>query len=327
MPDLAAEVAEAIRAARTVLVTCHRNPDGDAVGSMLAVGIALERLGKTVSLYSPDPLSYAFQFLPRSRQVVVSLDRRTRYDLTIALDVGDEQQLGDEMPPPERRGTLAVIDHHASGRPFGEIRWHEPDAAATGVLVAELLDRLEVDLDVELAEPLWCALYTDTGGFRYSSTDAAVLRLAARLVETGLSPWEVTVKLYENNPLARIRLLPLALSTLMLSDSGQVASLALTEAMLAEAGADPSMIDGLINYARSIAGVEVAVQVLQMGDACRISLRSKGRVNVGRIAQHLGGGGHSNAGGCVLRGEPTEVRDRVVALLQAELDEPPAEAE
>lgn len=327
MPDPAAAVVAAIGAAQRVLVTCHRNPDGDAVGSMLAVGIALERLGKERTLYSPDPLSYAFQSLPRSGEVVVSVDPLARYDLTIALDVGDELQLGEQMPPAERRGTLAVIDHHASGRPFGRIRWHEPDAAATGVLVAELVDRLGVVLDAELAEPLWCALYTDTGGFRYSSTDAAVLRLAARLVETGLSPWEVTVKVYENNPPARMRLLALALATLMLSDSGQVASLVLTETMLREAGADATMMDGLINYARSIAGVEVAVQVLQVGDACRISLRSKGRVNVGRLAQHLGGGGHPNAGGCVLQGTPVEVRDRVVTLLQAELDGLPGGSE
>lgn len=320
MADPAAAVVEAIYAARTVLVTCHRNPDGDAVGSLLAVGIALERLGKAVTLYSPDPLAYPFRDLPRAADVVTDLDPLTRYDLTIALDTGDVRQLGDHVPEPPRRGVLAVLDHHASGRPFGDVRWHEPGAAATGVLVAELLERLGVPLDQELAEPLWCALYTDTGGFRYSSTDAAVLRLAARLVETGLSPWEMTVKLYENNPLARMRLLALALGTLVVSDSGQVASLAITEAMLQEAQADATMLDGLINYARGIAGVEVAVQVLQAGEACRISLRSKGRVDVGRLAAHLGGRGHHNAGGCVLQGAPAEVRRRVQGLLQAELD-------
>jgi len=175
---------------------------------------------------------------------------------------------------------------------------------------------MDVRLNRDLSELLWCALYTDTGGFRYSSTDARVLRLAAKLVEAGISPWDVTVKLYENNPVERMRLLGRVLCTLELSASGQIASLAITQQMVDESGADNSMMDGFINYARSIEGVEVAVQVLQQGEVCRISLRSKGRIDVGSLAQRLGGGGHHNAAGCTVEGPPGQVQQRILGLLE-----------
>ena len=312
-------VAQAIRESRTVLVTGHRSPDGDSLGSLLALGLILRHLGKDYTLYGPDPVPYPFHGLPGWEQVRDHLPDTARYDLVIAVDTGDESLLGPSVPSAARRGRLAVNDHHASARHFGDLRWSEPDAAATGVLVAGLADVLVVPLDAELAAPLWCALHTDTGGFRYSSTDAKVLHLAARLVETGLSPWDLSVQIYEQNPLARVRLMGLALSSLSLAADGQVACLTITQDMLWVTGADHTMLDGLINYARGIAGVEVAVQLLQRGDDCRVALRSKGRVDVGRLAMRLGGGGHPNAAGCVLHGTPEEVQAQVLAVLEEAL--------
>ncbi len=313
-------IAAAIREANHILVTGHRNPDGDSMGSVMAMGLILRTLGKRYTLYGPDEVPYQFAALPLAGEVVSHLDPEARFDLSLALDTGDEKQLGPDFPDEPRRGRLAVLDHHASGRPFGDLRWWEPGASATGVLVAQLAGMLEVPLTAELAEPLWCALYSDTGGFRYASTDAAVLRLAASLVEAGLSPWDTSVKLYEQNPIERVQLLAQALNSLAVSPSGQIACLAITEAMLAASGADHTMLDGIINYARGIAGVEVAVQVLQQGESCRISMRSKGRVDVGQLAKRLGGGGHHNAGMCVLEGAPAEVQRLVLTLLQKELD-------
>jgi phosphoesterase RecJ-like protein len=313
-------IAAAIRDADAVLVTGHRNPDGDSIGSLIAMGLVMRALGKRYTLYGPDPVPYRFAQLPLAGEVVSRLDPEACFALSLVLDTGDEQQLGPDFPDEARRGRLAVLDHHSSARPFGELRWWDPAAAATGVLVAKLAETLGVPITAELAEPLWCALYTDTGGFRYASTDAAVLRLAASLVETGLSPWEISVKLYEQNPIERVQLLAQALNSLAVSSSGQIACLAITEAMLSVTGADHTMLDGIINYARGIAGVEVAVQVLQYGTNCRISMRSKGRVDVGQLAKRLGGGGHHNAGGCVLEGPPSEVQRLVLTLLQEELD-------
>jgi phosphoesterase RecJ-like protein len=309
------QIARALREAQAVLVTCHRKPDGDAVGSALGVGLILRRLGKRYTLYCPDAVPGQFAALALADEVVDHLPPDARFDVTVAVDTGDRALLGDAVPTDDRGGTLIVLDHHSSSTPFGDLRWHDATAAATGVLVAELAQALGVPLQV-LAEPLWCALYTDTGGFRYSGTDARVLRLAARLVDAGIAPWDVTVKLYENNPVERVRLLGQVLATLELSTSGQIASLSITRQMIAASGADDSMLDGFINYARSIAGVEVAVQVLQQGDVCRVSLRSKGRVNVGELAQRLGGGGHHNAAGCTMDGSPAEVQQRLLRLLE-----------
>jgi len=316
------QIVRALREADEILVTCHRSPDGDAMGSLLAMGLILRELGKRTTLYSPNSVPQQFAFLPLTDEVVTRVPAETRFDVSLALDTGDEGLLGDQFPDADHRGTVIVLDHHASATPFGDLRWHEPTSAATGVLVGRLAHALEVELTRELAEPLWCAIYTDTGGFRYSGTNAEVLRLSAELVATGIRPWDVSVQLYENNPVERIQLLGRVLQTLALSASGQIASLAITEPMVREANADDSMLDGFINYARSIAGVEVAVQVLQQGDRCRISMRSKGRINVGELAQRLGGGGHHNAAGCVLDGTPEAVQKRVLSLLEGELKQP-----
>ncbi|MDY0003207.1 MAG: DHH family phosphoesterase [Polyangia bacterium] len=315
-------IARAVLDARDVLVTGHRNPDGDSMGSILALGLILGHLGKSYTLYGPDPVAFQFRGLPLWEKVQDRILETASFDLVIAVDTGDESLLGPLVPPRSRRGALAVIDHHASSRRFGDLCWRDPSAAAAGVLVAGLAETLQVPMTAELAAPLWCALYTDTGGFRYSSTDAQVLRLAARLVESGLSPWDVSVGLYEQSPLERIRLMGLALSSLSLSASGQIACLLITEEMLWVTGADHTMLDGIINYARGIAGVEVAVQILQQGDKCRVGLRSKGRVDVGLLALGLGGGGHSNAAGCVLPGTPAEVEAEVMSVLEAALAPP-----
>jgi bifunctional oligoribonuclease and PAP phosphatase NrnA len=310
------QIAQTLTVAQTVLVTCHRKPDGDAMGSMLGVGVILRHLGKDYTLYSQDGVPKQFADLVLADEVVDHLSEDVRFDATVAVDTGDRGLLGDDVPSNHRSGTMIVLDHHSSSTPFGDLRWHDATAAATGVLVAELAQHMEVQLDRDLSELLWCALYTDTGGFRYSSTDARVLRLAARLVEAGISPWDVTVKLYENNPVERMRLLGQVLATLELSASGQIASLAITERMVDETGADVSMMDGFINYARSIEGVEVAVQVLQQGQVCRISMRSKGRIDVGSLAHNLGGGGHHNAAGCTVTGPPAQVQQRILGLLE-----------
>lgn len=315
-PSVQQQIVQTLTDADRVLVTSHRKPDGDAMGCLLAMGLILRRMGKSVSLYSQDGVPKQFVTLSGADTVVDQLAADARFDATVAVDTGDRSLLGNGLPPADHQGTVIVLDHHSSSTPFGDLRWHDPTAAATGVLVAELARLLKADLDKPLAEHLWCALYTDTGGFRYSSTDARTLHLAAELVEAGIQPWDVTVKLYENNPVQRVRLLGRVLSTLELSASGKIASLAVTQSMVDECGADDSMLDGFINYGRSIAGVEVAVQVLQQGPACRISLRSKGRVDVGALAQRLGGGGHHNAAGCTVEGSPAEVQQRILGLLE-----------
>ncbi len=222
------QIVGALTDAQSVLVTCHRKPDGDALGSMLGVGLILRHLGKRYCLYSQDGVPKQFADLALAGEVVDRVPDQARFDATVAVDTGDRGLLGDGVPPADRCGTMIVLDHHSSSTPFGELRWHDATAAATGVLVAELAQHLDVELDRELAELIWCALYTDTGGFRYSSTDPRVLHLAARLVEAGAKPWDVTVKLYENNPVERVTLLARVLSTLELSASGQIASLSIT---------------------------------------------------------------------------------------------------
>jgi len=309
----------AVRSAQHLLVTGHRSPDGDSIGSLLAVGLLLADLGKTAVLYGPEPVPSTLRFLPLAEAVTASVDLDARFDATIVVDAGDAALLGPDFPPRERSGPVIVLDHHAVNRPFGDLVWRRPEAAATGEIVANLVRALGLPLHRRLAEALWVALYTDTGGFRYAGTSAAVLRLGAELIEAGVEPWDMARRLYEENPPERLALLGTVLRSLTRSPSGRLACLIVSAEDLQQAGGDPALLDGFVNLARGISGVEVAAQIVERGDECRISLRSKGRVDVGRLAELLGGGGHRNAAGCRLPGAPEAVRTRLLAILESAL--------
>lgn len=312
-------IVRALRAADRVLVTGHRSPDGDSVGSVVAVGLVLGHLGKSAVLYGPDPVPATLRFLPLADAVTDTVAPDERFDASVVVDAGDAALLGPEFPPRERSGPVIVLDHHAESRPFGDLVLRRPAAAATGEIVADLARALGVPLDRRLAEALWVSLYTDTGGFRYEGTSAAVLRLGAELIEAGVAPWDMARRLYEEHPPERVTLLGRALRTLTRSPSGRLACLIVTAADLRSAGGDEALIDGFVNVARGIAGVEVAAQIVEHGGVCRVSLRSKGRVDVGRLAALLGGGGHRNAAGCRLPGTPEAIRDQLLAILEPAL--------
>jgi phosphoesterase RecJ-like protein len=189
----------------------------------------------------------------------------------------------------------------------------DPSAAAVGVLVARLLGALGVALDVPIAEALWCSLASDTGWFRYASTDVETLEVARDCVAAGCRPWQFAERAEESWPPARLRLLSRVLDTLEIH--GDVALLALNEDMLGQAGAAPELAESFVNYARALEGVEVGVLLTEMRRGVRVSLRSKGRVDVGQVAAALGGGGHRAAAGCTLEGRLAEARRVLLAAL------------
>jgi phosphoesterase RecJ-like protein len=210
-------------------------------------------------------------------------------------------------------GPLVVLDHHASVRDFGDVVLRDPAAAAVGVIVARLLAELGVALTPAIAQCLWCSLVSDTGWFRYSSTDVETMRLATACVEAGASPWQFARASEEESPRARLELLRLVLATLEVK--GRVALLILTHAMLSEAHATPALADGFVNYARGLAGIEVGALVSEVSGGVRVSLRSKGGVDVGAVAATFGGGGHRAAAGCFIPGALDEARARLWAAL------------
>lgn len=314
------EVADRLRAATRVLVTCHLGPDGDAAGSMCALAALLESQGRGATLYNPDRLPRTLRFLPRAAAWVRQLPADARFDLTVVVDCGDRRLLGDHFPPPEVTGPLLVLDHHSSSRPFGDVYVCDPSAASVGVLVARLADVLGWPIPSDAAVAIYTSIVSDTGSFRYANTNAEALALAARLVDRhGVSPWAVAEELGERHSLSRYRLLSAALSSLTLELSGRVAVMVVTEEMLRATGATWEETEGLVSYARALDGVECGVLLSPAREGgVRVSLRSKGhRIDAGAVLKPLGGGGHVGAAGCRMDGTIEMARVRVLEALAA----------
>ncbi|MGZ6141948.1 MAG: DHH family phosphoesterase [Myxococcales bacterium] len=311
---------EALRAARSVLCTMHRGPDGDALGSALALACALREGGRKVVVYNPDELPSNFRFLPGAAEVARTLEAGAAFDVTIATDAGSFDRLGPEVPEKPRRGILLNLDHHITTEPFGDVNYVDPHAASVGILAYKIIRGLGMPLSRDAAECIYASILADTGSFRYSSTDPECFRIAAELLEAGVDPWEMTVRVYEQQPLARMRLLAEVLGTLEVH--GKLATITITNEMMARAASPIDLTDGFINYARSVDGVEVAASFREPtnGGPWRVSFRSRGRVNVAAIAQKFGGGGHHNAAGCNIEGDEAAVRARIAQEIESALN-------
>ncbi|HUJ28942.1 MAG TPA: bifunctional oligoribonuclease/PAP phosphatase NrnA [Myxococcales bacterium] len=311
---------EALRGARRVLLTMHRGPDGDALGSALALACALKEMGRDVAVYNPDDLPYNFRFLPGAANVVRDLPADAAFDVTVVTDAGAWNRLGPGVPPKEQRGVVLNLDHHITTEPFGDVNYVDPHAASVGVLAYKIIQGLGHRVSRDAAECIYASILADTGSFRYSSTDPECFRIAAELLEAGVDPWEMTVRVYEQQPLARMRLLAEVLSTLEVH--GKLATITITHAMVKKAG-PTDLTDGFINYARSVDGVEVAASFREpddKGGPWRVSFRSRGRVNVAAIASIFGGGGHHNAAGCSIEGDERSVRARIADEIEKALN-------
>jgi phosphoesterase RecJ-like protein len=316
--------ANTLASARRVLLTCHLGPDGDALGSMVALAALLRDQGREVTLYNPDPPPRFLRWLPLVERLVHKLPNGTPYDLTVVVDCGDRKLLGPSFPPPEVTGPLLVLDHHASSRPFGEVYLNDPGAASIGVLVARLARQLGWPLPPEGAVGVYVSMVSDTGSFRYSNTNGEAFHLAAELVSGGaVDPWRVAQSLGEEVPLGRYRLLSRALATISLEHGGRIATMVINDDMVREAGARWEHSEGMVNYARALEGVEVGVLFTPAREApdrlVRVSMRSKGRVDAGAVCAPFGGGGHRGAAGCTVEGTLEEGRQKVLAALGAAL--------
>lgn len=320
-----AECAQALAAARRLLVTSHLAPDGDATGSMCALGLLAQAAGQKVTVYNPDPVPRPLRGIPGADRIAHRLEPSHRFDLTVVVDCGDVKLLGERFPAPEQTGPLLVIDHHGAGRPFGDLYWCDPAAPSVGVMIARLARELGWPLSADAAVGIYTSLAADTGWFRYANTTAEAFRLAAELVELhGVDPWQVAERVGEDVPIQRYRLLAQALGTIELEHGGRVALIVISDEMVRAAGASYRDSEGLVNYARAIAGVECGVLLSPLGDGqVRVSLRSRGRLDAGAVALALGGGGHRGAAGCRLGGSLAEVRAVIVAALGAALGQAP----
>ncbi|NMC70900.1 MAG: bifunctional oligoribonuclease/PAP phosphatase NrnA [Myxococcales bacterium] len=310
--------AELLGAARRVLLGIHRNPDGDAVGSALGLAHVLRGRGAEAVCLFAEGVPEPFRFLAGADRTVDRLPDGPPFDLAVALDCGDASVLPRSWPDATHYRGLLVLDHHPVRRPFGDWTLRDATACCVGEIVLRLADRLGHVLDRPLAEAVYVSLATDTGFFRYSSVTPAAFRLAARLLEAGVAPWKIAFLVDENYPAARLEMLSGILGTLRLTAGGAVATLTVPPGLLERLGLGNEYLEGVINFARGIRGVEVSAQLrVNEEGKIRVSLRSRGRVDVAALARAHGGGGHRNASGCTLDPPLEAARERIESAAAA----------
>lgn len=306
--------AEAVAAAGEVALACHVSPDGDALGSMLGLAHAAAGAGKktVASFGSPFAVAAQYGFLDLG-PLVRPEEFPAAPEVMVVLDVASPDRLGELAEPAGRAGTLVVLDHHPTNPGFGHLAVVDPAAAATAQLAYHLIRRLAWPIDRRVATALLTGLVSDTGRFQYASTDGSVLRIAARLVEAGARPAEIGQRLYEWLPFGYLQVSGAVLARARLED-GLVWSVLYT-ADHARAGVGPEELDLLIDGLRTAREAEVAVLVKEVEGGWKVSLRSRGAVDVGAIAAASGGGGHHNAAGFNTEGD----LEAVVAAIRERL--------
>ncbi len=314
-------VIEEIKKGKKFIVVCHINPEGDALGTLLGLAIALKDAGKEVIAYVEDTIPELYDFLPGREMLTDSLVGVSGIDASFAVDCGQIERLGKNFAAFPGKGTLINLDHHVSNSNFGDINVVWAEASAAGEVIFELLKAAGLKVSKQAAMNLYVAIHTDTGSFRYSSSTARAFKCAGELVELGAEPWEASTRVYESYPAKRFKLLGLVLQTLELIQSGRVAVLNVTGEMLDTVDGDRGLTDGFVNYARSIKGVEVGILLREdTPENFKISLRSKGRVDVSKIAASFGGGGHANASGLSVVGDLEQVKKKLFDAIEEKLE-------
>jgi len=293
------QVLEVVDRGRRFLITGHMNPDGDVLGSMSSLALVLQRLGKETVVYNRDPAPSRYAFLPLMDRLVQKVPDEA-FDAVFIVDCCEPQRVGPGFAQATGEAPIGAIDHHAAPPDDLDFHYHDAGAAATGVLIYRLARALGVEVDEAIGQGIFVALVTDTGNFRYSNAGPEAFGIASALVDVGVDPHAISRQLYENEPLARLKLLGDALGRLTLSDEGRIAWLLMPEGCLEEHGASAEMLDGAVDYGRQVAGVEVSCLLRRNDDdpsEFRMSLRSAGAVDVQAVARKLGGGGHRMASG------------------------------
>jgi phosphoesterase RecJ-like protein len=316
------EAAAALDAAGPVVLACHEGPDGDALGSMLALRLALERRGTpAIASWGSDPVVVPrrFAFLPGQDGLVPPRDVPPAPDVMVTFDCASPERLGLLEPNARAARVLVVVDHHPPGGGFGTINLVDPEAAASAVIVHRLLREAGLPVDREVATCLYTGIVTDTGSFKYRSTTPEVHRIAAELLACGVPHDEVARRLYDTHPLGYLRVLAAALERVELVPEASLVWTAVTRRDLECAGIGLEDTEPLIDVVRTAEEAEVACVLKELEDgAWRVSLRSKGRVAVGPVCEALGGGGHALAAAFTARdGDPRGIVARVVERLVA----------
>ncbi|MBC8590512.1 bifunctional oligoribonuclease/PAP phosphatase NrnA [Lachnospiraceae bacterium NSJ-29] len=300
-----------------IFIASHINPDGDNIGSMLAISLALRKINKNVSVLKSDVLPEDFMFLPGSHDIQEYKEELGPIDIFIVVDCSDEDRLGNNKALLSNAKKVINIDHHISNTMFGDLNIVDPKSAATGELIYKLIKKMGISLDIDIGSNLYTAISTDTGKFSYESVTSRTHRIIAELIDIGVDFNTINLNLYENMSIEKTKLFIQSLSTLKFYEGNSIVTLKITKEMLKHAGAKMEDAEGIISFIRKIESVEVAcvLKEIEMNNI-KISLRSKRDVDVALIAQSFDGGGHIRAAGCSINSNIEEAEKEIVGKIR-----------
>src|SRR5947209_3240356 len=309
-----AEIGRALREHQRFAILSHVRPDGDALGSQLALGLSLQELGKEVVIWNEDGMLEKYRFMAGGERLTRPPAEPQDFDVAIALDTATQNRLGTAEAAVRNAKLWINIDHHPSNPEYGDLVFIDPNSPATGQILFELMCAAEMPVTSPIAENLFVAISTDTGSFQYPNTTARTFEIGAELIRRGANVGRLSQLLYESYPLRRVELLRDLLGTMRIEAHGQVASFSLSLAVAARIGVKPEDNEGLIDHLRAIQGVVVAVFFEELADGkVRVSMRSKSEAaDVCAICEKFGGGGHKLAAGARVRGALAEVEEKVL---------------
>ncbi|MBL8167192.1 MAG: bifunctional oligoribonuclease/PAP phosphatase NrnA [Acidobacteria bacterium] len=316
------QVIELIEKHERFAITSHIRPDGDSLGSSLALCWILRGLKKDAEVIMCDHVPHAYRKLPGAEDVRVVKDIDRSYDAVFVIECSDVDRPG---LPSLKDQFVVNIDHHSTTALFGDLNWIDSTAAAVGEMIYNLAKAIGSKISSEIASCVYAALLTDTGSFHFSNTTERTFKIASELVRHGAQPAKLSQAIFYNYPYAKVRLVGAVLSTLQRDETGRIAWIKMSKDAMSQTGATEDDSDGIINYPLTVGDVEAVAFFRELpNDTYRISLRSKNRVNVARVAEQFGGGGHANAAGFTIKANFETLSSEVIEKLKDAVAQAPA---
>jgi len=318
------QIIQQLKQNKNILIASHTSPDGDAIGSLTALGLALETFGKNVVLYNEGPIPAVYRFLPHTDRVLCTLEPDASFDVAVISDCSNLQRIGAAAETVKQTPVIINIDHHVTNNGFGEFQLVDAKACSSAEIVYRLIKKLGVAIDAAIATSLYTGIFTDTGSFRFANTNLAAFTICNEMVENGADPYRVARHVYGAYSLSRIKLLNRALDSIEISQDGKRSLMVLTQTMLTETGTQSEDVEGIINYARRIEDVKMAVLIHEQKNGAKpganarhpyhVSLRGDGNVDVAAIASAFGGGGHHDAAGFNIVTTLADIKNKMFSL-------------
>ncbi len=326
------EVIKHLKKSKRILAATHVEPDGDALGSLIAFGLALKETGIDVKLYCESPTPAIYRFLPSIERVGHHTGKIASYETAVILDCGTIERVGDAAEAISRIPEIINIDHHVTNNKFGSLQLVDNNSCATAAIIYRLIEAMGIHITREIAFAIYTGILTDTGSFRFPNTNRDSFGICGEMVSYGVDPSVVAENVYGTYSLSRLKLLNLALDSIEISKNGKLSIMTVTESMLHKSETRHEDIDGLINYAKNIESIKVAVLIQEYptnghkkktaedkrnGDKhYHISLRSDGTVDVAQIAAIFNGGGHPNAAGFDIESDIFDLKKEILSLAE-----------